>query len=529
MQKTTTPATGVPLQFLNRFGDQILGTLCGFDRLRLRGTLRHLFQPTVMEAYLNACGILIKDFGTFAQKLSARVRAATYQLAERLGRPVEYLSSNQRTKEQIAKEIAQRDSVERGLIVILSAVEPCQSYSVRGQRQSKEIHLVLEMRKCLFFYHYFFHPIFGFMHARVQSWFPFTIDFCLNGREWLARQLDRAGIGYRRRENCFVAIDDWQSARRLAERQLQTDWPKKLTAILDRVHPLHPEICAPIGQQYYGSASATEYATDIAFRDPQALGALYPRFIQHGISSFGSPDVMRFLGRWVPTTTGRVYGQFDGEIISDIKHRAEGVRIKHSLNGNSLKLYDKQGSVLRVETTINHTEQFKVYRRSERDPDGPCCWRMLRRGLADLPRRAEVSRAANERYLQALASTTGSTPLAKLVVKICSPITRQSQRYRALRPWSAQDALVCQILSDGKFAINGFRNRDLRCALNRFASQKLTSQTITRRLRLFRAHRVIRKVPKTHRYVLTPTGRLILTALQAAHRADVDQLTAMAA
>jgi DNA-binding HxlR family transcriptional regulator len=88
---------------------------------------------------------------------------------------------------------------------------------------------------------------------------------------------------------------------------------------------------------------------------------------------------------------------------------------------------------------------------------------------------------------------------------------------------------VCQILSDGKFAINGFRNRDLRCALNRFASQKLTSQTITRRLRLFRAHRVIRKVPKTHRYVLTPTGRLILTALQAAHRADVDQLTAMAA
>ena len=115
MQKTTTPATGVPLQFLNRFGDQILGTLCGFDRLRLRGTLRHLFQPTVMEAYLNACGVLIKDFGTFAQKLSARARAATYQLAERLGRPVEYLSSNQRTKEQIAKEIAQRASVERGL------------------------------------------------------------------------------------------------------------------------------------------------------------------------------------------------------------------------------------------------------------------------------------------------------------------------------------------------------------------------------------------------------------------------------
>lgn len=179
-----------------------------------------------MEAYLNACGVLIKDFGTFAQKLSAQVRAGSYQLAESCGRPLEYLSSNQRSKEQIAKQIAERDKVQSGLIVILSAIEPCQSFSVRGQRQTKEIHLVLEMRKCLFFYHYFLHPIFGFMHARVQSWFPFTIDFCLNGREWLAKQMDKAGIGYRRRENCFVAIDDWQRAQQLAERQLQTDWPK---------------------------------------------------------------------------------------------------------------------------------------------------------------------------------------------------------------------------------------------------------------------------------------------------------------
>jgi hypothetical protein len=78
----------------------------------LRGTLRHLFQPSVMEAYLNACGVLIKDFGAFAQKLSAQVRAAGYQLAQKLGRPVEYLRSNQRSKEQIAKQIAQRDKIQ---------------------------------------------------------------------------------------------------------------------------------------------------------------------------------------------------------------------------------------------------------------------------------------------------------------------------------------------------------------------------------------------------------------------------------
>ena len=61
---------------------------------------------------------------------------------------------------------------------------------------------------------------------------------------------------------------------------------------------------------------------------------------------------MRFLGCKVPTQAGRVRGDFKGEIISDMKHRPEGIRVKHSLGGNSIKLYDKQGSVLRVETTL---------------------------------------------------------------------------------------------------------------------------------------------------------------------------------
>jgi len=530
MKTTPSPAFGVSTEFLERFGDQIIGTLCGFDRLRLRGTLRHLFQPTVMEAYLNACRVLIKDFGDFAQKITDRVKAATYRAAELAGRPILYLNSSQRSKEDTAKEVARRDGLSEGLIVILSAVEPCQSYSVRGVRASKEIHLVLEQRKCLFFYHYFFHPLFGFMHARVQSWFPFTIDLCLNGREWLARQMDRAGIGYRRRENCFVAVEDWKKAQALADKQLSTDWSKELGRILNQVHPMHREICRPLAQEYYWSASASEYATDIAFARPQSLAALHPRFVHHAISSFSSPDVLRFLGRWVPTTSGKVFGQFKGEIISDLKHRPEGVRIKHSVNGNSIKAYDKQGSVLRVETTINHAQEFKVYRTSEREPGGPRSWRELRRGVADIGRRAQVSRACNKRYLQALASTTGGgNPLAKLIAKACSPLTHEGKRYRALRPWSPEDGILLQTIADGRFVLNGFRNRDLREALSPFRPQDAKACAITRKLRLLRAHGLIRKVPKSHRYVVTDKGRTILTALQAARAADVDQLTKMAA
>lgn len=84
---TTSLPDSVPDMFLSKFGPDIQGAISGFDRLRLRGTLRHLFQPTVMEAYLNACRVLIKDFGRFAEGITQRIKAAVYQLAEKSRRP----------------------------------------------------------------------------------------------------------------------------------------------------------------------------------------------------------------------------------------------------------------------------------------------------------------------------------------------------------------------------------------------------------------------------------------------------------
>jgi hypothetical protein len=523
----------VPEVFFNKFGASIQGAISGFDRLRLRGTLRHLFQPTVMEAYLNACRVLIKDFGRFAEGITQRFKAAVYRLAEQTQRPYRYLPSSQRSKEELAKEIAHDERIEQGLIAILGCVEPCLSYVVRGNRTTREIHLELAQRKCMHFYYYYQHPWLGFMHVRVQSWFPFTIHMNINGREWLARQLDEAGVAYRKKGNCFVWIEDLAKAQALLQGQLQTDWPKLLGAFLEECHPLHREICRPLAQQYYWSAADTEYATDVLFKDAASLGRWYPQFVQHGISTFASPDVMRFLGRYVPASTGRVYGQFKGEIISDVKHRPEGIRLKHSINGNSIKIYDKQGSVLRVETTIVHPGEFKVYRAAENDPERKLAWRELRRGLADLPRRAEVSRAANQRYLTALAAVTGTTRLSEIAKDVCQPITRDGQRFRALNPWSMQDGQLLAAISRGEFAINGLRNRDLQRLLYRGKAspqeQRRRAAAITRKLRLLRAHGLLQKVSGTHRYLLTSKGREIITALMAARQTDVEKLSKMAA
>jgi hypothetical protein len=87
-----------------------------------------------------------------------------------------------------------------------------------------------------------------------------------------------------------------------------------------------------------------------------------------------------------------------------MQRRLEGLRLKHRVKNNSIKLYDKQGSVLRVETTLRATQEFKVYRSSEADPKGPKCWRILRRGVADIKRRADLSLRSNLSYRSGLAA-----------------------------------------------------------------------------------------------------------------------------
>jgi hypothetical protein len=234
-----TATHGVPESFLSKFGQKVTGILCGLDRVRFRGTLRLLFQPAAMERYLNSCGVLIKEFKNFAESITAKLKAAAYRAAALAGRPMQYLADSQLSKEDYARQIALGNGLGEGLIAVFSALEPCYSYSVRGDRASKQIHLVIEPRRCTHFYHSFMHPDFGLMHVRVQSWFPFTVEICLNGREWLARQMDRAGIGYQQSGNCFVQLQDPLAAQALLDQPLHTDWPKALDQLLTRAHPLH--------------------------------------------------------------------------------------------------------------------------------------------------------------------------------------------------------------------------------------------------------------------------------------------------
>jgi hypothetical protein len=514
-------------RFVARYGSLVTSILSGFDRLVFRGTLLPLMRELGMYTFLKRSGVRLLDYKPYVLATSERVKGAALRPAQEHERPIHYLPSSTVDKEAFARRLLAEHPIDQGLICVLTAVEPCTSFEYHRSQDREERGLKPRLTKCLHVYQYHRHPTFGFLNARIQTWFPFNVQVCLNGREWLARQMDRAGLRYRRQDNCFTWLEDPERAQKLMDKQLAIDWSRALTSIARLLNPLHRTIFRAWPMDYYWSAYQSEWATDLRFKDPAVLDRLYPVLVRHAMHHFRSPDVMRFLSQKAP-------GNFTGELVSSFKDRAEGVRVKHWVEGNSIKMYDKFGN-LRIETTVAEPGGFKVFRPLSNDPNGKLAWRPLRKGIADLHRRAQVSQAANERYLNALSAVNDETPLAELFDQVAKPANWRAQRVRALRIGDLQDVALLQAISRGEFATNGFRNRDLRRLLDPTSlkaskrDQRRASARVSRKLRLLRAHGLIQKVPKSHRYRLTRRGQLLTSALFAARSASIKQLVATAA
>jgi hypothetical protein len=374
------------------------------------------------------------------------------------------------------------------------------------------------------------------MYARVQTWFPFSVQVGLNGREWLARSLDTAKVPYRRVDNTFTWVRDFAQAQALLDAQLRVNWSTLLDAVRGLVHPAHPRVLGKFRADYYWSLAQSEWATDVVFRDPAALASCYEPWLRFALTSFASPDVLRFLGK-KPTAAGRVNGHFRGEVLSDLGHRVDGMRIKHRVGQNSVKMYDKAGGgVLRVETTINDPGAFRVYRPKASAPDGGLAWQPMRSGVADVHRRAEVSQASNERYLECVAAATCAEPLATTAAKLSRRVTEPGgpRRLRGLNLLSEADATLLAVVGRPEFGVSGLRNRDVVAGLYEkpaadAAERRRRAARVTRLLRLLRAHGVLHKVPKSHRYRVSESGRVAITAVLAARNAATEKLVALAA
>lgn len=423
--------------FSSLYQDRVYGVIAGLDRVRFRGTERMLSNESGFRKALCKLGVLLKDFGVWAEKTTRKLRFSCERRAESLCIPVKYLNSGGVDKEALARHIAEEEGVAKdGSICMLSTLEMCVAPTVGPNRKTKQLELHMLPRKCIFIYHYFDHPQVGFGHVRLQTWAPYTVTICLNGRHWLEKQLLARKVAYYKAGNCFPWIGNIALAQELLDAQLSTNWPAFLNGLALNMCPDLMKLIASFQPRYYWSADETEFATDVMFRSKTDLDVLFPRLLSHGMRISDCHAVLRYFGR---RSVDSSLGTAPNQVQSDCRRRHEGLRIKHFVNGDSIKMYNKEGTVLRVETTINNARNFKAFRPANDDESKPSTWQKMRKGVNDLHRRCEVSEKANERYLNAISAVEVNKTLHQVAHDACNRKFRKGRSVRGINPWNEQD------------------------------------------------------------------------------------------
>jgi hypothetical protein len=480
-----------------RHVDRILGVLSCFDRIVITGTLPEICYAEAMSGYLGSKGIRIFDYTKFAEPLREEIRGHAERLAAEAGLPIEFIRKRNFRKEERVKEILLKRGDHPGLVHIFSAMEPCPSFRPWYDKTTGKSSLKSTEAKCLHYYFYFVWEGLGLCYLRVPTWAPFRLQFYYNGHNQLASQLKKAGIGFQLSDNAFVEIADFEPAQRLAD-DMRVD---ELHAILNRVAAW---LC-PVGVRFKGgyhwSVMQVEYSTDILFRSRTDLESLYEVLVRTAIHTVKPDNVATFLGR-------KLDERSTVEIGNDFHTRIEGTRIKHHMGPNSIKMYDKLGRVLRIETTSNDVTSFKHHRRVEHR-DGT--WEMknapVKKTIYSLPDLQELLRAANRRYLEFLSALEDPTAGIKNLEKISQRVHDGQRTQRGFNLFDSTDRAVFEAIVRGELDISGFQNRHLQDLL-----PGKTGGQIARLLKRLRTHGIVKKIGRTYRYYLTQLGQRVICA-----------------
>ena len=430
-----------------RHADEIAGVLSCYDRILIQGTLPGLCYAEGMTAYLKARQILIFDYPRFAQPLRDALRQNAERLATQHGLEIMFIRKRNFRKEDRVKEILAKRGDHPGLVCIFSAMEPCASYRPWHDKKTGKTYLRPDDGKCLHYYFYFIDEDLGLCHVRVPTWCPFRLQVYLNGHHWLAAQLRQRHIDSTLLDNAFTQIANWNQAQRLADGWQAEKIHRKLDEFAQRYCP----VIAGLAMSYHWSLDQAEYATDIVFRRRADLQAIYENLTRTAIHAVKAEHVATFLGK-------KLHGNYQDELGNRFDLRIQGTRIKHTMGPVSLKMYDKFGLILRIETTVNDVGFFPHYREVEqRDGTRVTKWTHMKRSLYSLPPLREALRAANHRYLEFISTLADPSAGVQKLRKLSQTVIEHERSYRGFNLFCEEDQQLMQVLARGEFNIRGLQ------------------------------------------------------------------------
>ena len=479
-----------------RYSKEITGILSCYDRVVVQGTVPGFCYALGMTHYLNYNNIRIFDYPRFAEPLREELRNNAERIAKENNLEIEFIRKKNLRKESRIQSILKERGNQPGLVHIFSAMEACPSYKPWHNKETHHTYLKPTQGKCLHYYFYFIDEELGLCYVRVPTWCPFRLQIYFNGHNLLAAVLKKQNIPYTLIDNAFVNIGSFTKAQKLCDALKVELIHKKLDMFAKSFCP----IIHKRGLNYHWSLMQTEYATDIVFKNQQSLQLIYDKLTRTAIHTVKPSNIATFLGK-------KLHGNYQDEMGNNFNTRIEGTRIKHSMGPVSIKMYDKFGFILRIETTVNDISFFKHYRKVEhRDGTNSMKLTSMKKRIYSLSPLRKLLLAANRRYLEFISALDDVGAGISKLNKISKPIIKNDRSYKGFNFFTEDDQKLFEAIANGEYNISGFQNKDLRQKLK----NKNSAQT-SRLLKRLNTHGLIKKIGRTYKYYLTKLGCQVIT------------------
>ncbi len=479
-----------------RYRDRMAGVLSCYDRIVITGTLPGICYAAGMTSFLNANGVRIFDYPRFAEPLRDGIRERAHQLAEAQGARIEHIAKAHIRKEEVVAKVLAARGDHPGLVHVISAMESCESYKPWHDKASGKTFLKPDSGKCLHYYFYFIDEVLGLCYLRVPTWCPFRLQFYCNGHSWLARKLTAAGIDFATADNAFIRVADIERAQALADSLKPDELHRRLDRYASRLCPVREVF----RQDYHWSLMQVEYSTDLIFRSEAILAPLYEQLSREAVLAVKADQVASFLGK-------KIHPRLTQEIGSRFATRIEGTCIKHRFGKTGVKMYDKFGRVLRLETTTNDVSFFKHHRKVEHK-DGHSTREIapLKKSIYSLIDLREILAGCNRRYLEFLSALEDTTAGERDLVRLTEPQRDGDRTIRGLNFFDRIEQTLLRTLQRAEFNIHGMRRADIKQFV------PLNDSALSRQLHRLRALGLIKRVSRSYRYYLTRLGRAAIAA-----------------
>ena len=492
--------------------EKINGILETFDRMIINGYILQLCNYRQFLYYLIQNNIKLKDFDKFAlQQTESLCNHIDNYIKENNCKTI-YLNSGKISKSEIVENELNKNPDKIGLIAALSTVEICNTMTVKPNRETQKLEVTQRPTKCKHYYFYYRDSEFGLMYLKIQTWFPYNVQIYINGREYLSKLLDKNNIKYEMYNNSFSYIEDFDKAQELANNILNQKISSSFDSLVSKINNLLPNIKNIFSASYYWCIDQCEFATDINFKSRIDLENIYKTLVETTYFAFSSEDIYSFFGRNI----SRIHTFSKGEIVSDLRHRYQGYRIKFKINNNQIKMYDK-GNNLRIEVTINNPKDFKVLKEKEKiinhkEIVKEKVWLPMGKSISNLYRYVEISKSITKRYIDALPTIDLNKPTLSEIKNISEKIKVNNKTITGFNLLNKETLKVFQVISNGKYLINGFTNKSIRKEIFNDDSNYIINKT-TRLLYKLKVHGIIKKVARKNKYYLTTNGRDLISSI----------------